>query len=734
MPFWGDSSKADYKAKLEHKMCVAKEAPDATFDLSDCNLSEIPSGVFSMCRVFRKEALNLQNNHISNLLSGGSLKDLGQLLILNLQCNKLSSLPPEINCLSSLQVLNVENNSLKKLPETFGKLLNLRHLNLKSNKLLSFPVPICSLKNLISLNLCDNTKIKTLPKELCNLPALQDLSIDAERFMYPSQEVCSSGTESIMHFLCSEIGKEYSPPICISNDDADKDQEILDCEQRSVEASPLAASYLQYQRTKERRQQELLLMEEAFKENFAAQSNVTADTSIRRKKLLEDITQEQERMECEIMLLQTKKDKEKKNLLDVLTNVEIHSAQLIEQLMCLNDRTQQLEKMAAVLERDRIENEEIFSIKQEKLEQIRKNEILEAMTEALQCEKRCGKYEQEKLYMVEQLQNEENESNLKLFNIFQEREIDQQIMINTLIEEEQLQKEAFKVLQLQKDIQHQEIAHQIHLIEKELSNLTVAELKKKDLKISSELNVLADHRIALASLLSDLLTAKEQRELELKDRLVQMELKREEESEDYWLIQYQKLLDRKPKGILAAELGIDSDVKTVLLDVPAVEFLPLFASKRITFSNLLRFKVKDLKKMGILDNAVCEAILDKAQEHYKMLKLGAEKYPIPQISDAPEPSAPPKSESFEDSLENMTERISDASRSPDEEPTAPPISPETETKLWCQTECVICFDSQTSAVFLPCGHVCCCPGCSTKVELCPMCRTTISSKFILTIS
>lgn len=102
--------------------------------------------------------------------------------------------------------------------------------------------------------------------------------------------------------------------------------------------------------------------------------------------------------------------------------------------------------------------------------------------------------------------------------------------------------------------------------------------------------------------------------------------------------------------------------------------------------------------MGILDDAVCETILNKAQEHYKRMKLGAESYPIPQLSDIPEPSAPPKSDSFEDESPtapgNLDEELIAPSRSPGEEPSAPPISPEAETKLWCQTECVICFDSQ----------------------------------------
>ncbi|CAL1262934.1 unnamed protein product [Larinioides sclopetarius] len=690
MPFWNDSKAQNYKAKLEHKMCMAKEAPDQNFDLSDCNLSEIPPGVFSMCRVFRKEALLLQNNHISNLSSGGSLKDLNQ-----------------------LQVLDLENNQLKKLPASFEKLANLCHLNLKNNKLLQFPVPICSLHSLEYLNLCDNPKIKYLPKELCNLTSLKDLEINVEHFIYPNPDVCMGGIENIMKFLCDEMGTEYAPPTPKSlSSAATPDEELSDTDRRkSMDFSPLS----------ERRQQELIVMEEALKENFAVQSSINANSSERRKKLLEDIALEQDRMESEIMLLQTKKEKEKKNLLDVLTNIENHSAKLIDQLMLLNDRTTQVEKMAAVLERDRIENEEIFSIKQEKLEQMQKKEILVAMTEMLKCEEKYGKYEAEKFNLMEQLQNEENESNWKLYNIFQERELDQQILINRLLEEEQYQKEAFEALQLQKDIQHQEIAHQIHLIEKELSNLTVAEIKKKDLKIDSEMNVLADHRIALASLLSDLMAAKQQRELELKERLQQMELKRAQEMEDFWLIQYQKLLDRKPKGVIAAELGLDKDVKSILLDVPAIEYLPLFASKRISLSTLLKFTTKDLKKMGILDDEVCEAILNKARKYFKNMQA-EEKYFLPEFSDVPEPSAPP-----EPSTPTEPEEVH-------AEPTAPPLSPDDDTKLWCQTECVICLDVQTSSVFLPCGHVCCCRDCSKKVELCPMCRTTISSRFILTVS
>ena len=44
----------------------------------------------------------------------------------------------------------------------------------------------------------------------------------------------------------------------------------------------------------------------------------------------------------------------------------------------------------------------------------------------------------------------------------------------------------------------------------------------------------------------------------------------------------------------------------------------------------------------------------------------------------------------------------------------------------CQSECVICLDKPKSHVLIPCGHRCCCDGCSTMLMSqqlqCPVCR------------
>lgn len=39
--------------------------------------------------------------------------------------------------------------------------------------------------------------------------------------------------------------------------------------------------------------------------------------------------------------------------------------------------------------------------------------------------------------------------------------------------------------------------------------------------------------------------------------------------------------------------------------------------------------------------------------------------------------------------------------------------------------CVVCLEEEYNAVFVPCGHMCCCLGCSLQLNNCPLCRRKI---------
>lgn len=82
----------------------AKETPEPIYDLADCNLKDVPSGVFIMCKVLRKESLSLKNNRLSSLSGGGTLDDLQILITLDLANNRFKKLPDDIYKLENLRV------------------------------------------------------------------------------------------------------------------------------------------------------------------------------------------------------------------------------------------------------------------------------------------------------------------------------------------------------------------------------------------------------------------------------------------------------------------------------------------------------------------------------------------------------------------------------------------------------------------------------------------------------
>lgn len=114
----------DYKSRFEWKMCrvsqttpwlwiviqlmisfrQAKETPETEFDLSDCNLTKLPSGLFVLCRVLLKDRLLLQNNKLCSLKDGGEINDLKRLQMLNLNWNKFTKIPIDLFHVENLRV------------------------------------------------------------------------------------------------------------------------------------------------------------------------------------------------------------------------------------------------------------------------------------------------------------------------------------------------------------------------------------------------------------------------------------------------------------------------------------------------------------------------------------------------------------------------------------------------------------------------------------------------------
>lgn len=76
--------------------------------------------------------------------------------VLDLSCNKFTTLPGDFCSLTHIVKLDLSKNQLLHLPSEFGRLINLQHLDLLQNRLTMLPVSFAHLKNLKWLDLKDN--------------------------------------------------------------------------------------------------------------------------------------------------------------------------------------------------------------------------------------------------------------------------------------------------------------------------------------------------------------------------------------------------------------------------------------------------------------------------------------------------------------------------------------------------------------------------------------------------
>ena len=100
---------------------------------------------------------------------------------LNLSGLGLTSLPPEIEQLTTLTLLNINNNQLKYLPVKIGNLVKLTSLYVGNNRVTSLCAEIGNLVELTSLGLSNNI-LTSLPAEIRLLTNLTSLNLAMNQF------------------------------------------------------------------------------------------------------------------------------------------------------------------------------------------------------------------------------------------------------------------------------------------------------------------------------------------------------------------------------------------------------------------------------------------------------------------------------------------------------------------------------------------------------------------------
>uniref|UniRef100_A0A8C3JHY9 Leucine rich repeat and sterile alpha motif containing 1 n=1 Tax=Calidris pygmaea TaxID=425635 RepID=A0A8C3JHY9_9CHAR len=618
----------DARKRLEYQMCLAKEAgADDILDISKCELSEVPYGAFATCKVLQKKVLIIHTNNLTSLVPKScSLLSLITLKVLDLHDNQLVSLPADIGQLTSLQVLNLERNLLKCLPQSIGDLAQLQTLNVKGNKLKELPATVSGLRSLRALDVSENL-LQELPRVLAHVRTLETLTLDASSMTYPSPDVCSAGTESIQQFLCRECGIPYYPPshYLLPTLESDGGGTSVDGVDRAAhkyleEESEWQNKFLDYEKRKEKKMQEKLEFERRLNMGQREHALLVQQVNSQKDEILQTVREDQLRLEEGLTKHQRYLEEERLKLLQQLKQAEQGIAGRIQKLLEDNQRQKQSADILKSLE----------------------NESLAEMDQKFQ-------------------------------QILAWQQLDQNKAVSQILQEIEMQKAAFEALQVKKDLMHRQIRNQIKLIETELLQLTQLELKRQELDTETLQGVITEQRQALGYLLQQLLKEKRQREEELQQILLEMEAKSETKQENYWLIQYQRLLNQKPLSLKLQEEGLEGQLVNLLMELSAERYLPVFAHHRVSLQALSTMTARDLEKIGVTEAGLQRAILKRAQEILAVAKTIPEllRTVDAEVPAAPEPSAP------------LEEPPSPAV------PTAPPLR-------WDEkkSECVVCMEQE----------------------------------------
>uniref|UniRef100_A0A8C2RNQ8 E3 ubiquitin-protein ligase LRSAM1 n=1 Tax=Capra hircus TaxID=9925 RepID=A0A8C2RNQ8_CAPHI len=682
------------RKRLEYQMCLAKEAgADDILDISKCELSEVKWGGWcSACEVL--SVLIVHTNLLTSLLPKScSLLSLATIKVLDLHDNQLTALPDDIGQLTALQVLNVERNQLTCLPRSTGNLIQLQTLNVKDNRLKELPDTLGELRSLRTLDISEN-EIQRLPRMLAHVRTLETLSLDALSMVYPPQEVCGAGTEAIQQFLCK--GKYYPPsqyllPV-LEQDGAENSLDSPDgpTDRLCREEEEWQNRFSDYEKRKEQKMLEKLEFERRLELGQREHAQLLQQSNSQKDEILQTVKEEQSRLEQGLSEHQRFLDAERRRLQEQLKRTEQNISTRIQKLLQENQRQKKSSEILKSLENERIRMEQLMSITQEETENLRRREIA--------CES-LGAVGFRQNSHVHPAQDVAPSGMADMDERFQQilswQQMDQNKAISQILQESAMQKAAFEALQVKKDLMHRQIRKQVSAALPPtppcgLSEATVQEM-------------ISEQRWALSSLLQQLLKEKTQREEELREILTELEAQSETKQENYWLIQYQRLLNQKPLSLKLQEEGLERPLVALLAELSAEHYLPIFAHHRLSLAMLSRMGPADLAKVGVSEAGLQHEILRRAQELLDAART------------QPELLKPPEGGVLPTAPEELPEAV---------RPSAPPAE-----LLEVQTsECVVCLEREAQMIFLNCGHVCCCQLCSQPLRTCPLCRQDIAQR------
>merc|ERR1719367_871212 len=182
------------------------------------------------------------------------------------------------------------------------------------------------------------------------------------------------------------------------------------------------------------------------------------------------------------------------------------------------------------LEEDKKKLEKQFTILKGDAEKLREKDILLSMQlmmeEEMQKKATIEAYKNRQ-YVIQSALTSTLESDKAVESVLASKGREKTELISKMLEDEKYQREAFQALLLQQDDRALEIGEQMSRIQNELASLTVVEMKKRDMKVEFEMELMSEKRETLTKLLLDLIEKKQARADDLQKIMREMEGEKE---------------------------------------------------------------------------------------------------------------------------------------------------------------------------------------------------------------
>lgn len=282
----------------------------------------------------------------------------------------------------------------------------------------------------------------------------------------------------------------------------------------------------------------------------------------------------------------------------------------------------------------------------------------------------------------------ETKTNFLLHDRIQEYEKNRTEIIDKVINDEDWQKSAVETLIAKSDARSWGLMEQIKIVESQIAAATNFEIDKKKANQDEFLNDVADKRVNLTFVLLDLMEQQDKRKKQLRETLLDMENQKTED--DFWLMQYQKLIDSRGTSIASMQASLDPVLGYNFLLNGVIHVVPFllkiwqkkdFQLEKVSDEDLQNAGIKNQKDRDGVMKSISEFL--SASQDEKLDECCSNMKSVPETSQAI-PTAPhegPKS------------------------PSSSVASRERETDAVNAVECVVCMDAQTRVIFLPCGKL-----------------------------